>query len=181
MADLKPTAKFENQNKTEAKTEAKPEMKKTETKVETKKPEVKKVKKNEASVYGSNLQMGYKVGADICSMIRNRNIDEGIKRVEEVIAFKRAVMTNKRESAHRHGKGMMAGKFPVKACGDFIRMLKNLRSNAIYHELELEKCVIFCKADKASQPYKRGGMRMKRSNVLIKLVKKPILVKGAKK
>jgi ribosomal protein L22 len=147
------------------------EEKKPETKVEAKKIEVKKVKKNEVSVYGSNLHMGYKVGADICDMIRGRNVDEGIKRCEEVVAFKRAVMTNKREAPHK--PGMMAGRYPVKACADFILLLKKVKANAIYHELELEKAVVYCKADKASQPFKRGGARTKRSNILLKLVKKP--------
>ncbi len=169
----------EKQNKIEhkpeeKKVEHKPEAEtKEEKKPEAKKIEVKKTKRNEAVINGLNLSMGYKVGADICSMIRSRDIDTAIKRVEEVIAFKRAVMTNKREGPHRHGKGMMAGRYPVKACADFLKLLKNLKANAIYHELELEKCIIFCKADKASQPYKRGGTRMKRTHVLIKLVKRP--------
>jgi len=168
------------EKKSEIKKEHKMEQKKEETKhehkheekKEEKKPEVKKGKKDYATVYAGNLHMGYKVGADICSMIRNRNIDDAIKMVEEVMAFKRAVKTNKREAPHKPGEGMMAGRYPVKACGEFLKILKQLKANAMYHELEIEKCNIFCKADRGSQQYRRGGARAKRANVLLKLIKK---------
>lgn len=130
-----------------------------------------KIKKDSAKVMGWNLSMSYKEAADICSMIRHRNIDSAMKMVEEVIAMTRPVMMNKREASHQHGKGIMAGGYPIDACKDFLRMLKQLKANALYHELELEKVTIFCKADKAASPYRKGGRRFKRSNVLIILQK----------
>jgi len=161
----------ENKKPTEIKQEAKPE-----SKLEEKKPEQKKektIKKEFAIVNGRNIGMSAKEGADICSMIRNRNIDTAIKMVEEVISYKRAVMMNKRECAHRHGKGMMAGRYPINASKEFLKMLKQLKANALHHELEIEKCIItLCKTDVASRPYRRGGARFKRSNVLLKLGKK---------
>ena len=155
----------------ETKEEAKIETKVEEKDNKKKEAKVVKIKKNDAKVMGWNLSISYKEGADICSMIRGRNIDTAIKMVEEVIAMKRPVMMNKREASHQHGKGIMAGGFPINACKDFLRMLKQLKANAIYNELELEKVSIFCKADKAACPYRRGGRRFKRSNVLLILQK----------
>jgi ribosomal protein L22 len=93
--------------------------------------------------------------------------------VEEVIVFKRPVKMNKREMPHRHGKRMMAGGYPINAAKEFLLLLKQLKSNATFNELEIEKYVLFCKADKASRPYRSGGRRFKRSHVILKLVKKP--------
>jgi len=153
------------------------EVKKTEEKVGERKKEpkqeIKKIKYDYALVNGRNMGMSMKEGADICSMIRNRNIDKAIEMVEEVLAFKRAVMMNKRECAHRHGKGKMAGRYPINAAGEFLRMLKQLKANALHNELELEKCIItLAKSDFASRPYRRGGSRFKRANVTLKLGKK---------
>jgi ribosomal protein L22 len=105
-------------------------------------------------------------------MIRNKNIDEAIKMVEEVIVYKRPVRMASLEYPHQHGKGVAGACYPIEACKHFLRLLKNLKANALHHELELEKVVIFCKADKASRPYRRGGARFKRTNLMLKLVKK---------
>jgi ribosomal protein L22 len=168
--EIKKEDKLE-EKKMEEKSEKKAEEKK-EDKSEKKKIEVKKVKKDYAIVNGLNLNMSTKEAADICNMIRGKNIDDAIKMVEEVIDFKRPVRMNKREASHQHGIGVMAGGFPINACKYFLMLLKGLRANAIYHELELEKVIIFCKADQAARPYRRGGRRFRRSHVLIKLIKK---------
>jgi len=162
--------------KTEDKKETKMEEKKEaeEKKEEKKKVEIKKSKKDFAVAQGLSLNISTKKAADICSMIRNRNIDTAIKMVEEVIEGRRVVMMNKREASHQHGKRIMAGGFPIEACKIFLTLLKQLRANALYHELELEKLVIFCKADQASRPYRSGGRRFKRTHVLLKLIKSKI-------
>ena len=82
----------------------------------------------------------------------------------------RKAIPMKGEIPHRKGD-MMSGRYPVKAVGEFIRILKSLKSNAIVNELELEKYVIFCKANVASRPYRKSGRaRGKRTNVQIKLI-----------
>ena len=155
-----------------AETPAKPEEKKDEPKVEEKKPEKKKEeikKKDYAIVNGNDLPISTKESMDICSMIRGRTTETAIKMLEEVIAFKRVVKMNKREVPHQKGKGVMAGRYPMNASREFIRLLKQLNANAIVNGLEIEKCKIFCKANFASRPYKRGGAKFKRTHVLLKL------------
>jgi len=170
---IESNVKEEEKKQEQSKSELNEKDKKTEKKAEEKqnKKIEEKIKKDYAKVMGWNIGMSFKEAGDICSMIRNRNVDTAIKMVEEVIAMKRPVMINKREASHQHGKGIMAGGFPVNACKEFLKLLKSLRANAIHHELELEKVSIFCKADKAASPYRRGGRRFKRTNVLIMLQK----------
>jgi ribosomal protein L22 len=103
-------------------------------------------------------------------MIRYKNIDTAIKMVENVTIKKQVVEMRNREVGHKHGKGIMGGRYPINAAKEFLRLLKNLKATAIYNELDIEKVVlVFCMTNKASRPYKRGGTRMKRSHVTLKL------------
>ena len=134
------------------------------------KDEPKKNPKTEAIVNGKGLHISTKHSIAICNYIRNKNIDKAISMLEEVEQFNKAIPL-RGEIPHRKGKGMMSGRYMTNAVKEFIKLLKSLKSNAIVNELELEKYVIFCKADLASRPYKRFGKgRTKRTNVLIKLV-----------
>jgi len=176
------------QNTAIVETPAKPEEKKEEEKVETKVEEKKEEKKKEeikkkdyAIVNGNNLPISTKESMDVCSMIRGRSIETAIKMLEEVIAFKRVVKMNKREVPHQKGKGVMAGRYPINASKEFIRLLKQLNANAIVNGLEIEKCGIFCKANFASRPYKRGGAKFKRTHVMLKLEPKKIKQEKKKK
>jgi large subunit ribosomal protein L22 len=128
------------------------------------------VKKDYALVNGTNLQISTKHCMSICDMIRGKDVDTAIKMLEEVSVFRRAVPMNNRQVGHRHGKGMMAGRYPINASLEMIRLLKQLKANAMHNELEIEKYIIFCFANKSSRPYKSGGRRAKRSQVMLKLI-----------
>ena len=83
------------------------------------------------------------------------------------------------EIPHRKGKGMMSGRYPVNASGEFIKLLKSLKSNAIVNELELEKCRLACMPNVAARQYRRFGRgRFKRTHVQVKLI--PITKKKSK-
>jgi len=177
VEEKKEEIKQETMTPVETKQEIKPEEKKQDQKVEEKKPEKKKEeikKKDYAIVNGNDLPISTKESMDVCSMIRGKTIETALKMLEEVIAFKRVVKMNKREVPHQKGKGVMAGRYPINASNEFIRLLKQLNANAIVNGLEIEKCKIFCKANFASRPYKRGGAKFKRTHVTLKLETKKI-------
>lgn len=162
--------------KQEQTTEIKPEVKqesKSEVKPEAKKEQKnkdKKVKKESARVNGLNLHLSLKQCMHICDMIRNRDIDTAQKMVEEVVVFKRVVEMNAREVGHRHGPGIMAGRYPITAAKEFIKLLKQLKANAMHNEVEIENCKVICRANLASKPWKSGGRRAKRCHVILDLV-----------
>jgi ribosomal protein L22 len=145
------------------------EAKKTEEKKTEKKPEKSnKPKKNEAVVNGVNLSMGIKHAVAICNYIRGKDIDTSIKMLEEVEKYKKAIPM-RGEIPHRHG--MMSGRYPIKATGIMIKLLKSLKSNAIQNELELEKFKIFAMPNVSARPYKKFGRgRFKRAHVTLKLI-----------
>jgi len=152
----------------EKKEKMKTEKIEKEIKEETKKTETKKAVSTEAVVNGRDLGISTKHAVAVCNFIRNKNIEIVLRNLEDVIKFKKAVPM-KGEIPHR--KGIMSGRYPINAVREFIKLLKSLRANAIFNELELEKFKIFCMANKASSPFKRFGQRrLKRSHVQIKLM-----------
>ena len=115
-------------------------------------------------------------------MIRYKDLDTAIKMIEEVIVMRRAVGMNNRQVGHKHQAGIMAGRYPITAAKEFLRMLKHLKANAVYNELELEKCRLSeCVCNMAGRPYKRGGARAKRSHVMLKLTVKNKEINKSKK
>jgi len=152
------------------KSEAKPkEEKKAEDKEAKKKVEDKpSVKKEEAIALGRNLHISKKQGVYVCSFIKNKDIDFAISELNEVIKFRKAVPF-KGEIPHRKGKGMMSGRYPVKAAGLFVTVLKGLKGNVIVNGLDLDKTKIYsASASWAARPARSGNRQAKRTNVILK-------------
>lgn len=149
----------------------KKEDKKKESKTKT-------LTKNEAVVNGRDVGISTKHAIAVSDFIRGNNVDVALAKLEEVSKMKRAVPM-KGEIPHRKGR-IMSGRYPINAVKEFIRLVKNLRANAINHNLELEKFKLFCMTNKATRPQRRfGSRRFKRSHVQLKLI--PIEKQGRKK
>jgi len=151
---------------------AEEQNKQMEEKIDTEKQEVKLLRNGKeriAMVNAMSIKVSTKHSIDICNMIRGKSIERALNMLENVTKYKRVVKMNTREVGHKHGKGIMAGRYPIKASGEFIKLLKNLRANAIALEIEPENKVIFCKSNLASRPYRSGGTKGKRTNITLKL------------
>ena len=136
-------------------------------------------KKTEAIVNGKDLPISTKHAVAICNYIKGKDIDRAISMLEEVVKMKKPVPMR---GEIPHKKGIMSGRYPVKAAGFCIKLLKSLKSNAIVNELELEKYQVHCIPNVAPRPYKRfGAGRFKRSHVTIKLIPITKKIKEKKK
>jgi large subunit ribosomal protein L22 len=156
---------------------------KTQTKETKEKKEEKKikpkVKKEEARVYSKSLPVSTKVAVAICRFIKNKKVDDAIKKIEQVTLLKQAIPM-KGEIPHRHGK-IMSGRFPQRAAKEFLPILKSLKSNALEGEIE-EPIICLAVANKASRPYaKKGRARKKRTHVLLVAKNKEKIKKENKK
>jgi len=135
-------------------------------KKEEKKPEKIPTKKEEAIARGLALPLSKKHCMYICTFIKNKTIDSAISDLELVTKFKKLVPF-KGEIPHR--KGMMSGRYPIKAAKLLIKLLKTLKGNVLINGLEPEKTrIITAYANWASRPLRREGRKAKRTNVLIK-------------
>lgn len=149
-------------------------------KIETK-PSAKTNKKQFAMVNASSLKISTKHSIDICKMIRNKKLETALEMLEKVVLMKLPVKMNNREVGHRKGQGMMAGRYPINASKEFIRLIKQLNANAIAQGIETEDKVITCNANVGSRQYRRMGHRFKSTNLLIKLETPKAKKKGVKK
>jgi len=147
---------------------------KNEVKKERKQKEIQKPKKTEAVVNGLSLHMSTKTASYISKFIKGKEIGKAIAELEEVTRIKRAIPM-KGEIPHRKGK-MMSGRYPQKAAGNFIKLLKSLRANANFLGVE-NPIVSEAVSNLAPRPFgKFGSVRRKRTHV--KLVARS---KGEKK
>jgi ribosomal protein L22 len=138
----------------------------TEKKAEVKK-KVEKPKKEEVVVKAYDVPISTRHSQAICKFIKFKKIGDAIKELQQVVLLKKAVPM-KGEIPHRKGKGMMSGRYPVKATKNFIILLKSLDGNANANDME-EPIVVEAYANIASQPYGRfGRTRKKRTHIVIK-------------
>ncbi|MDM7918389.1 MAG: hypothetical protein QUS12_04400, partial [Methanosarcina sp.] len=87
------------------------EDKQVEEKKDSKKPES-KPKKTEAVVRATNLPVSTKKAMEICRFIKGKKLGNAVRDLEEVLKLRKAVPM-RGEYAHRKGKGMSGGKYPV--------------------------------------------------------------------
>ena len=127
----------------------------------------KKIKKENAITLGRNLHISKKHGMYICRFIKRKKIEEAMKDLELVLKYKKAIPF-KGEIPHRKGKGMMSGRYPVKAVGIFVNMLKTLKGNSIVNGLDIDRTIIYSAfANWGSRPLRRGSVKGKRTNVVL--------------
>jgi len=149
-------------------TQVKMEEKKTEEKKEESKPEAKKdtktqVKKELATASGKDLPLSLKHVKFICNFIKNKSIQEAIELMQKVSNKKIYVPMSGEYASRKKG---IKGRYPVKAAREFIRILKGLQGNANVAGL-LDPVIAEAVPNKASQPFKKGGLRFKRAHVLL--------------
>ena len=165
--DKEKTKEIEEKMKKGETLEEKVEEKKEEKTTEKKKEAPKLTKKDEAVANGVNLPVSKKHSMYICSFIKNKKIDDAIADLQKVANLKKAVPF-KGEIPHRKGN-IERGRYPVKAAGYFINLLKGLKGNAITNQMEIEDTKIcIASASWANRPMRRGGRLAKRTNVILK-------------
>lgn len=148
-----------------------------EEKKEEKKIVVKKVKKDFVEVNAKNVPVSTKYSMAICKFIKNKKIDKAIGLLE-LVEQKKVAVPMKGEIPHRKGK-IMSGRFPIRAVGDFKKILLGLKGNAINHELE-DPVIVEAVANFGPKVYGHFG-RWTRKRTHIRLVAKSFEQKSSKK
>jgi large subunit ribosomal protein L22 len=86
---------------------------------------------------GSELHISSKKSREVCCKIKGMKVAEARKFLEDVIALKQAVPFKRHHDGTGHRKGpMAAGRYPVNASKEILKVLKNAESNAEYKGLE---------------------------------------------
>ena len=93
----------------------------------------------------NELPVSPKHSIEIANFIRNKQVNEAISQLQEVVAKKRPLpfKTFNKNVPHRHGLiGWDAGRYPRNATLAVIRLLESVKKNAEYSGLDTEKLKI---------------------------------------
>lgn len=131
-------------------------------------------KETMARVLGKSLPISTKESVMICNALRHKRVKRCLTLLQNVIEQKEAIPYTRfnRDTAHRPGK-MAAGRYPEKACGEILALMKSAVANAQFKGFNTENLeVIHVCAHRASRPFRFGRQRrrqMKRTHIEIVL------------
>ncbi len=124
-----------------------------------------------ARAVGMALPISFKQSVEICNFIKNKNITQAKKMLQDVIDKKAAVPFRRYNWDLGHKKAIGPGRYPMSASKEFIRLIESVESNAQFKGLSSSNLVIAHvtahKAGKAWHYGRKSRRRMKRTNVEI--------------
>ena len=101
---------------------------------------------NIAKVKANELNMSPKHSIEIAGFIRHKRVNDAIAYLNDVVRLKKAVPFRyfNRNVAHKRGLpgNWDAGRYPVKASKEYIRILESVKKNAEYIGLDAENLEI---------------------------------------
>jgi len=148
-------------------------LKKTEkkpAKVETK---IEDTSAHFATAKSLNLPISTKQSYEIANFIRKKNLAKAKIMLQQVIDHKIAVPYKRYNRDTGHKRGIAAGRYPEKACGEFLRLLNSVEANADSKGLDNEKLFISeLRSTQGTHQYHAGRLhrrRMKHTHLYIKV------------
>ena len=86
-------------------------------------------------------QISHKHAREIAVHIRNFTTERARDYLNDVINKRQAVPMRryKRQVGHKSDPGVMAGRYPEKAAGEFVKLLDNLESNAEFKGMDIDR------------------------------------------
>lgn len=123
-----------------------------------------------ARAHSTNLKISLKKSVETARFIRGKKVSSAINFLERVIKQEAVVPYKKyrAEMAHRRGKGIDNGGYPVNVAKEMLRLLKAAEKNASEKELSDKLYVISVSVRKGPARYHNGrmmGRKMKSTNV----------------
>jgi len=128
-----------------------------------------KLGENSARALGFALPISRKQSLMICNMLRGKPVQSAKKTLENVIAMKIPVPMTRFNWDRGHKAGMAAGRYPIKACDQFLKLIKSAESNAQFKGLGTAELIISHivaqKAPKVWRGQRTGRHEAKRTTV----------------
>lgn len=122
-----------------------------------------------AKAIGRGLPISFKQSVEICNFIKGKNINYAKDILKKVSEKKMAVPFKRFKKDLGHKKKIGAGRFPLKASNELMKLLEAVEANAQFKGLNTSNLTIMhiC-ANKAGKAWHFGRKRrrqMKRTNV----------------
>jgi len=145
---------------------------------------IKELKENMAATQLRGLPISLKDSIMIANFIKGKNVQKVKTFLEEVVSLDRAIPYTRYNSDRGHKKGnMAAGRYPVKACKNFLMVVKSAESNAIAKGLNADKLIVAAVIpNKGNVGYHFGRRRgLKTKSVHVQLYVEESTIKADKK
>jgi len=91
---------------------------------------------------GRDLDISPKAAREICRELSGRYLEQAMEYLEGVIAKEEIVpyRRHKKKVGHKRGwRGWPAGRYPVKAAGEILKVLRNVENNAEFKGLDIAR------------------------------------------
>lgn len=128
-------------------------------------------KEHMARTLGTAMPISFKQSVEICSFIKNKNISDAKKILQNAAEGKKAISFKRYNRDLGHKKKIGPGRYPEKASKEFIKLIESAEANAQFKGLNTSNLVIAHisahKAGKAWHFGRQSRRRMKRTNVEI--------------
>ncbi|RME53757.1 50S ribosomal protein L22 [Candidatus Woesearchaeota archaeon] len=129
-----------------------------------------------ARALGRDLPVSTKQAVELCRFLRGKPLSKAKAALERVRVREEAVPFTRFSEGAGHKPGVGMGKFPVKAAGALLKLLRQVESNAQQKGLSSELVVVHVCAHKAARPLRYGrhrGREMKRTHVEVVVKEAP--------
>ena len=124
-----------------------------------------------ARAVGMALPVSFKHSFEICNFIKNKNVSDAKKILQNVIEKKTAVPFRRYNLDLGHKKKIGPGRYPERASKQFIKLIETVEANAQFKGLNTSNLVIaHISSHKAAKSWhygRKSRRRMKRTNVEI--------------
>lgn len=111
-----------------------------------------------AKASGRDMRISPKAAREICREIRNVKLDSAKRILQEVMAKKKPIPYRRynKKVGHKAGfQGWYAGRYPIKAAREILRILNDLEANAENKGLDTERLRIIHAVSQSGRPVKR--------------------------
>gem|GEM_PF-1848819 len=108
-----------------------------------------------AKAIGHDLQISPKVSIELSNFLRGREVEKAIAILNRVILKTQAVPYKRYTNGPGHKPGMASGRYPVKASGEFLKLLNNAKANAANQGLTGTLVITHIAANKAAEPFRQ--------------------------
>src|SRR3989338_10492066 len=110
---------------------------------------------NIATVNARSLPISTKMSVEVCNFIRNKDLNIKKIMLKDIVLMKKALPVKRYNHDLSHKPGMAAGRYPIKATTQFIKLLNSLEKNAENKGLNTKNLIItFAKSNKAERRWK---------------------------
>jgi large subunit ribosomal protein L22 len=97
---------------------------------------------NTSRAMGVGLRVSPKYSTEIARYIRGKKLEAARMLLTDIIALRRALPLKRFKRKIGHKPGMASGKYPVKACGEILKVINTAEANARFKGLHTQRLFI---------------------------------------